>query len=320
MNTFNTTASFRPKEKANCRKRRAITVKDIIVCRQEKIRKHTEMVDLSLLKHLERFAGKNIDVKNIDTDFCHRFADYLVAKAGIKASSATTYMQKLHAVLQYAVSMGFIKENPMPPIGKLLPKHTSTQRANLDVKDIEKLTLACCPHLITKLAFLFSCYTGLRLSDIETLKWDNIHRYNGMQMLTKIQVKTNSEVNIPLGKQALHILKQVKSMQLSSSENIFPLHSRTTIYSDLKQWAANAGIDKHITFHTSRITFVTLSISAGINMYVISKLCGHKDIKTTQTYARMIDDTYLCAITMFERIFKTYKKKRKSVQSVELLI
>lgn len=320
MNTFNTTVSFPSKEKTNNRKRSAITVKDIIACRQNKIRKHTEMVDLSLLKHLEAFADKEVNIKIIDTDFCRGFADYLVCKATIKPSSATTYMQKLHTLLQDAVSMGFIKTNPMPPIAKLLPKHTSTQRSNLDIKDIEKLTSAHCPHLTTKLAFLFSCYTGLRLSDIETLKWDNIHRYNGIQMLTKIQVKTNSEVNIPLGKQALHILQQVKTMQLSDGGNIFPLYSRTTVYADLRQWAANAGIDKHITFHTSRITFVTLSISAGINMYVISKLCGHKDIKTTLTYARMIDDTYLCAITMFERIFKTYKKKQKSVQSVELLI
>ena len=98
------------------------------------------------------------------------------------------------------------------------------------------------------------------------------------------------------------------------------MYSRTTIYSDLRQWTANAGIDKHITFHTSRITFVTLSISAGMNMYVISKLCGHKDIKTTQVYARMIDSTYVNAISMFEKIFKQNKSKQKSIQKVELLL
>ena len=91
------------------------------------------------------------------------------------------------------------------------------------------------------------------------------------------------------------------------------MYSRTTIYSDLRQWVTNAGIDKHITFHISRITFVTLSISAGMNMYVISKLCGHKDIKTTQVYARMIDGTYIDAVTMLENIFKQNKTKQKTI-------
>ena len=55
-------------------------------------------------------------------------------------------------------------------------------------------------------------------------------------------------------------------------------------------------------------------------MYVISKLCGHKDIKTTQIYARMIDSTYIDAVTMFEKIFKQNKTKQKSIQKVELLL
>ena len=115
-------------------------------------------------------------------------------------------------------------------------------------------------------------------------------------------------------------MRQVQDKNISTDENIFPMYSRTTICSDLRQWVTNAGIDKHITFHISRITFVTLSISAGMNMYVISKLCGHKDIKTTQIYARMIDSTYINAITMFENIFKHKKTKQKSIQKVELLL
>lgn len=297
-----------------------ITIKELVIKRQEKIRNHTQKVDLSLIKHLETFANKEISVKSINADFCFAFAKYLTSKAKVKISSATTYIQKLHAVLQEAVYLGYIKSNPMPPINRLLPKQILPQRPNLSVKEVEALNDSECPHLITKLAFLFSCYTGLRLSDIETLKWNNIQKHNGIYMLVKIQVKTNSEVCIPLCKQAIQILRQVQDKNISTDENIFPMYSRTTICSDLRQWVTNAGIDKHITFHISRITFVTLSISAGMNMYVISKLCGHKDIKTTQIYARMIDSTYINAITMFENIFKHKKTKQKSIQKVELLL
>lgn len=302
------------------RLKKDISIKEIIDKRQEKICRHTQIIDLTLVKHLNDFSKGNTFIQSIDVNFCHAFANYLITQAELQISSATTYLHKLHAILQDAVYMNYIPSNPMPPINRLLPKYIPKERECLNVKEIHRLETAQCPHLITKLAFLFSCYTGLRLSDIETLCWNNIHKQHGIYILSKIQVKTNSQVRVPLSKQALEILKQVKNNNLSKTDKVFSMYSRTTIYSDLRQWAANAGIDKHITFHISRITFVTLSISAGINMYVISKLCGHKDIKTTQIYARMIDSTYIDAVTMFEKIFKQNKTKQKSIQKVELLL
>ena len=98
------------------------------------------------------------------------------------------------------------------------------------------------------------------------------------------------------------------------------MYSRTTIAADLKAWAKNAGINKHITFHVSRITFVTLSIAAGISIYAVSKLCGHSNVKTTQIYARMIDRTYIDAITMFENIFEQKRKNGKKVKKFNLIL
>ena len=101
----------------------------------------------------------------------------------------------------------------------------------------------------------------------------------------------------------IKILELIKTKKIYKDGFVFSLCSRSTIYSDLKELAKNANIDKHITFHVSRITFVTLSISAGINIFVISKLCGHHDIKTTQIYTRLLDTTYINAIETFENIF-----------------
>ena len=320
MNYIDTSIYSKRNKIFNSKRKTEMTIKELVVKRQEKIRNHTQMVDLSLLKHLKAFANNDVCVKSVDADFCYAFAKYLTNKANVKISSATTYIQKLHAVLQDAVYSGYIKSNPMPPINRLLPKNISPLRANLSVEEMLALNNAECPHLITKLAFLFSCYTGLRLSDIETLKWNDIYKQNEVYMLTKIQVKTNSEVQIPLCKQALQILKQIQDKKLSNNENVFPMYSRTTTYSDLRQWATNAGIDKHITFHVSRITFVTISISAGMNMYVISKLCGHRDIRTTQIYARMIDRTYIDAINMLENVFAHRNVKRKKDIKCSLLL
>ncbi len=301
-------------------KRVQISVQKLVELRQIKIKNHTKDVDLSLLKHLKDFSGKNINVREIDMEFCYRFAQYLTNEAYIKPSSAKTYMQKLHAILQEAVVMGYMEYNPMPQISKLIPKISNKEKDYLTAEEVQRLRKSECPHIITKLAFLFSCYTGLRVSDIETLKWSNIQKQNNLFMLVKTQIKTSTEVRVPLGKQAMEILGIVQSRKLSNGEMIFPMYSRTTIASDLRAWAKCAGINKHITFHVSRISFVTLSIAAGINIYVVSKLCGHSNVKTTQIYARMIDRTYIDAITLFENIFEPKRKNVKKVKKFNLVL
>lgn len=309
MNNLN--SHLQTKYYTSKRKHNQISVDELIMNRQKKVRVQTQKVNLALIKHLHEFKSEKIIIKEIDSMFCHTFAEYLINEKKLKISSATTYLQKLHAVLQEAVYLNYIPSNPMPPIARLLPKHIKIERACLTVEEIQKMEKTECRHELTKLAFLFSCYTGLRLSDIETLKWENIQKHNSFYMLIKIQVKTNNEVRIPLSKQAIDIIKYIKESNLHKGDIIFPLHSRTTIYSDLRKWAKDAKINKHITFHVSRVSFVTISISAGINLYVISKFCGHKDIKTTQIYARMIDKTYIVAIKDFENIFKRDEKGDK---------
>lgn len=297
---------FIPKDNG-MRDMKNISVQELVLLRRGKIRTHTQKVDHSLLKHLKDFRGENVNIRDVDAEFCNEFARYLTITAGLKSSSIRTYFHKLHAVLQEAVEYGYISHNPMPPINRLIPRSVNREKDYLTAAEVGRLMRADCPHTATKLAFLFSCHTGLRLSDIETLRWDNINFSFKPYMLTKIQVKTNTEVRIPLSKQAVDILRREKQKAIDGSQKVFLLPSRTTIYSDLIQWAKNARIKKHLTFHVSRVTFVTLSLSAGISIYVISKLCGHRNMETTQIYARMIDSAYVDAITRLENLFKDKK-------------
>lgn len=280
-----------------------ICIESLICYRQQKIRNRTYKSYMSLLNHLKSFHKKKLYIKTIDSTFCHQFALYLTSRANIQINSAKTYLQKLHAILSDAVHFGYIKYNPMPPIDKLLPKYIAKEKDYLNVDEVLRINQSTCSHEMTKLAFLFACYTGLRLSDIETLKWEHIKKHNNYFIIVKFQVKTNKEVRIPLSKQAIEILEHIKSKETHDDDFVFSLYSRSTIYSDLKELSKNANIDKHITFHVSRITFVTLSISAGINIFVISKLCGHHDIKTTQIYSRLLDTTYINAIESLENLF-----------------
>ena len=280
-----------------------VSIEELINTKNKNVRNNTQKGNYALLQHLKAFYGKKkLPIRNIDTRFCKDFASYLTGK--MKGSSAKTYLQKLHTILQDAVYLGYIACNPMPPIDRILHKYVSKNKDHLTVSEVKKLENTRCRHESTKLAFLFSCYTGLRLSDIETLRWVDISKQNNGYLLKKIQIKTNSEVQVPLGRHAINILKKVEIKNIQGSDYVFKLPSRSTISTDLKAWADTAGINKNITFHVSRVTFVTLSIAADVNIYVVSKLCGHTNVKTTQVYARIMDTTRQDAIMRLDEIFE----------------
>ena len=284
-------------------KKNKVLIEDIILQRCQKNRIRTQRGDMALLHHLKSFYDNNIYINTINTKFCIEFTSYLINIVKIKVNSAKTYLQKLHAILEDALYLDYIEANPMPPLNKLLPQYIAKEKEYLTVEEILKLQKATCQHEISKLAFLFACYTGLRLSDVETLKWDNIRKQGNYQMIIKIQIKTNNEVRIPLSIHAIEILEYIKTRKYYDKNIIFNMYSRSTTYKDLNELARNAKIEKHITFHVSRISFVTLSVSAGISIFVISKLCGHTNIKTTQIYTRMTDMTYMNAIKSLDNLF-----------------
>lgn len=282
------------------RQRGNASVRELIQLRQPRLRKSTRKSNLSLIAHIEAYSHHGIGIRSIDTDFCRGFAKYLLEH--VKANSARTYLQKLHAILQDAVRMGYLRSNPMPPIAELLPRYVSPERPFLTLQEIQLLENTSCPHDSTKQAFLFSCHTGLRLSDIETLCWDDLKYFNGRAMVVKIQVKTGREVRIPVDMVGQEILAQRK-LAPSMDGRVFQLLSRTIISKDLRQWSHNASLGKHLTFHVARHTFATLMISQGISIYAVSQLCGHTNVKTTEIYASLIDSARFMAIESLNTLF-----------------
>lgn len=265
-------------------------ISTLIATREKWHRKKTKGVNHALLQQLLDFYGDTLCVMDITEEFCFKFSKYLLDR--VSQNSTRTYLHKLHAVLEYAVSKCIIQHNPMPPIRKLIPGINTPQRTHLSNQELIMLESVPCRHSETKRAFLFACQTGLRLSDIETLQWKDIVDIGGMPTIKKIQVKTGKEVRVPINSKALQLLGPI-----GQEGPVFDMMSRSVIASDLNQWAEDAGIGKHLTFHVSRHTFATLSIAAGVDIYVVSKLCGHSTVKTTEIYAHMIDKTLQQGVT-----------------------
>jgi len=246
----------------------------------------------STIKHLRKFCPKDISFANLDSKFVEGFKEYLSKKARtpankpLSAGSSASYFNKFRAALKQAVKDAIINVNPSDQV-KSLPKGDS-QREFLTLEELQKIIKYDCEIPILKTAFIFSCLTGLRWSDINKLIWSEIQHSdaNGNYIRFK-QKKTKGAETLPISEQALNLLGErgkpdeivFKGLKYSAWNNL-----------KLQQWVMKGGITKKISFHCARHSYATLQLTLGTDIFTVSKLLGHKDIKTTQVYAKIIDE------------------------------
>lgn len=242
--------------------------------------------------------------KDITTDWAEKFVAYMrkpvIPKKGCepRAYSETTIyscLSTIKSVLNIAVAKGILMRNPL--FGFNI-KRVRPDKEFLLIDEINKLYNTECEYPEVKRAFLFACFTGLRLGDIIDLEYSNIQ--NGEVKV--IQAKTKGLVSIPLVESAQKLLKDVDA--LNHSGKVFNMPSKTTSNATLKNWVAAAGIKKKITFHSSRHTFATMITYYAQNIYTASKLLGHSDVRITQVYANLIDDAKVTAMNTLPELTK----------------
>lgn len=230
---------------------------------------------------LREFTKDSLSFGEIDRAFCRRFVDFLLRK--VAPGTASVYYGTFKAALNQAVLEDILQKNPGNSI-KIPRVQQETNYLTLDELRILKDTPIEYPDV--KNAFLFSCFTGLRFSDVESLEWADINEGS----VIKRQKKTGTFVKLPLVDTALDILEQQRELaEKLPRTKIFdlPVNHNTNVI--LKLWIKMAGINKKITFHCSRHTFATLSLNSGIDIYTVSKLLGHADVANTQRYAKLMD-------------------------------
>lgn len=136
--------------------------------------------------------------------------------------------------------------------------------------------------------FLFSCFTGLRYSDVRELRWKDVEYMNGRQRIIVRQKKTRSQVYLELNAQAVELM----GARGNNEDCIFGSwgESPMTANNQLGRWVLSAGIHKHITFHCARHTFATMLLTLDVaDIYTVSKMLGHTNVSTTQIYAKIVD-------------------------------
>jgi len=238
---------------------------------------------VNALDHLRAFAGPNLMFTAINERFCTDYRTYIMGR--VSRNSAVAYFARFKSILRVATKEGYLHRNPSED----LTIHTvETQPKFLTYEQISALENTPCGNNIVRDAFLFSINTGLRHKDIRSLVWSQIK--GGTLAFT--QSKTASPEVLPLTESAKAILKRQPRQIGVSSENedyIFRLRRSSSVDKVLKTWGKRAGIDVKLSFHCARHTFATLMVTQNVDIYTVSKLLGHKNVATTQIYAKVVD-------------------------------
>ena len=257
------------------------------------------------------YIGKpNLALKEVDKDFCKGFIAFLKTctfNNGKKTLGSTTcriFMNRLAAALNMAVREGLIDNNPFKLLdAKEKPQKKSAMREFLTIEELRTLIATPCRYEIVKKAFLFSCFTGLRYSDMMALKWNEIHKAADGKTLyiEHEQVKTKNMVTIPLSNEALKWMPR----KSKGDERVFHQLriTSTTVEVVLGEWMQEAGIQKHITYHCSRHTAATLLLTLGADLYTVSKILGHRSIRMTEVYAKIVDKKKIETMNLVNNMF-----------------
>ncbi|NTV19567.1 MAG: site-specific integrase [Bacteroidales bacterium] len=253
---------------------------------------------VNVLPILQRYSGGVIPFASVNGAWLERFKAHLLSLDNISQNTAGGYLTSVKTVLKQAFREGYLAEDISAKVPGI--KKTDIQRHFLSIEQVEALHRTNCRNGMIKQAFLFACFSGLRLSDIESLRWEQISLINGAPFIQFRQRKTCQYENLPLSEQAVRILQEARELHpkyaSSGSEKVFILPSRELIGRDLYSWGALAGITYKLHFHVSRHTFATLNLTAGCDLYTVSKLLGHREIQTTQIYGRIVDSKKLDAV------------------------
>ena len=257
----------------------------------------------SVLKHLKGFTSNRIIFKDIDEKFCEGFKDYLLNTAlkkngeKLSTSSISSYYNKFKTSLKQAVQNKIITFNPCVNIKT--PKIIENIRHYLTLEELQSLYKTECRYPVLKKAFLFSCLTGLRKGDIIDLKWGQIHYNKEGGKITHHQEKTDSLEYLDINHQAVELIGNKEG----DNDLVFKgLKFSTYVNTALMLWILKAGITKHITFHCARHTYATILFNYGVDIFTLGKLLGHKNIKNTQIYAKIMDKTKRDAVNKLPQI------------------
>ncbi|WP_438358499.1 site-specific integrase [Bacteroides acidifaciens] len=243
--------------------------------------------------HFHKFTGGKCTFGEVTVDLCTKFREYLLnanqlrhKKKKVSRNSAAGYFSTFRALLKQAYKERLITENINDYLDYI--EWEEVDREFLTQDELIQLAQTPCKHDVLRRASLFSCLTGLRISDIENLRWEHIQPIPAIGLCIVITIqKTKTPVKLPLCDEAIELMGN------RGTGKVFKGLKRSMTGKPLKDWITATGISKHITFHCFRHTYSTLQFAANSNPYAVQQSMCHKDIGTTMRYTHEVPTALL---------------------------
>lgn len=283
----------------------------------KKMIQHKEVVRKRIAAYLKQIRKPDILLKDVNRDtisglFKYMREDYrnlgqIKADGGKLADfTLVLFEETVKAIFNKAVRDGLIPFNPVQDLAKEERFHVPDKhREYLTTDELKRFltveTQTQAEQTVQK-AFGFSCMTGLRLGDMQRLRWSDIKTIGEVQAVSIIQHKTKRLVTVPLNELALSLLPP----RPDNGEDgiIFPLVKKPdNVAKYVRRIKEKAGIEKDFTYHSSRHSAATLAITAGAELYSVSKILGHGSIVSTQVYASVNMEKKTEAVNLANGIF-----------------
>lgn len=265
---------------------------------------------------LHRFRKSDtLPLSEITPAFVKQFEEFLIYKVGNSHNTVTECIKTFGKMVNEIYSSCEILDSRNNPFNKIHLIRKQTERSYLSEDEINRIMSLHLkkdtPLWHSRNLFFLECYTGLRIGDILSLRWEN---YDG-HSLNLTMHKTSKKISVPLTHKVVILLEDYRDLFCTPDKFIFPflkIHdtpfalgkaicSATGIVNGhLKTLAHRCGIEKNLSSHTGRHSFATMLVTKGASIYDVKELLGHSDVKVTQIYARITKERKVSAISLLE--------------------
>lgn len=235
----------------------------------------------------DKYQADDIAFNRLEYSFITDYDFYLKIDRGMATGSVKQHIMHLQKIMQRAVHKEIISRNPF---ADFVPDQPKTTRKWLSKEDLDKIMQTPIEHQSVNFVrnmFIFSTFTGLAYIDIKNLKWEHIiTRKDGTKWIQQERTKSGSQANIPLLDIPLAIIDKHKGS--GREGKVFDMLCMNIVCQYMKQISTICKLSRYATFHQSRHTYATqICLSQGVPIETLSRMMGHRNIRTTQIYAEI---------------------------------
>jgi integrase len=246
--------------------------------------------------HLQSFLIKNyrsddVSLKAVDNYMINQFSLYLKTEKGCNFNTSNKFLQNVKKITTMAIRHGWLLKDLFSGISLGMKE---VIRPYLTEEELRRLMEFQSPFerlIRVRDFFVFSCFTGLAYIDVKQLRKCEIEYHEEKYWIRTRRQKTGGQANIPLLNVPMEIIRKYCNLEALNPEDlVIPILTNQKINAYLKELADLCGISKVLSFHVARHTFATtVTMMNGVPIETVSKMLGHKNIKSTQHYARIVD-------------------------------